>query len=62
MVYSRWERDRLGRLVLRQSTYRVVSRPYVIERGFALREAALATLVGAAWFAIVFVILTGGGQ
>jgi hypothetical protein len=57
--FTRWERDRLGRMVLRQAEYRVVSRPYVVERGLALRDAALGTLACAglgAILALVFVL------
>jgi hypothetical protein len=56
MRYTRWERDRLGKLVLRQSRYRVVGRPYVLERGLALRDASMATLASALWFCVVLVI------
>jgi hypothetical protein len=55
-VYTRWERDRLGKLVLRQSTYRVIGRPYLLERGLAMRDAAMVTIATAAWFVAVLVI------
>lgn len=54
--FTRWERDRLGKLVLRQATYRVVGRPHVLERGMVLRDAAMVSLASGLWFFAVLVI------
>lgn len=56
VTYTRWHRDRGGKLVLRQASYRVVHRPYLLERGLALRDAAWTVLACAVWFAVVFVL------
>lgn len=59
-TYTRWHRDRGGKLVLRQASYRVVQRPYLVERGLALRDAALGMLACAglgALLAVVFVLV-----
>lgn len=57
LPYTRWERDRGGKLVLRQATYRVVGRPHTLERGLALRDAAVATIASALWFFAVLCIV-----
>lgn len=56
MPYTRWERDRGGKLVLRQATYRVVGRPYLLERGMAMRDAALVALGAAASLVTVLAV------
>jgi hypothetical protein len=57
LPFTRWERDRLGKLVLRQRTYRVVGRPYALECGLALRAAAADALAAALLLAVAFVIV-----
>lgn len=59
--YTRFERDRLGKLVLRQARYRVIGRSHVLERGLALRDAALTVIASAAWFAVVLVLALNYG-
>jgi hypothetical protein len=54
--YTRWRRDHAGRLVLRQESYRVIGRSHVVERGLALRDAAMVTLTAAIWFFAVLCI------
>lgn len=54
--YTRFERDRLGKLVLRQARYRVIGRPHVLEVGLSMRDAAMVTLASAAWFVVVLVL------
>jgi len=58
--FTRWRRDHAGKLVLRQESYRVVGRPHVLERGLAMRDAAMATLVSAAWFGLGLIIVLSG--
>lgn len=57
--FTRFERDRLGKLVLRQARYRVIGRPHVLEVGLSMRDAAMVTVASSAWFAVVFLIAMG---
>lgn len=54
--YTRWRRDHGGKLVLRQESYRVIGRSHVLERGLALRDAAMVIIASAMWFVVVLVI------
>lgn len=54
--YTRWRRDHAGKLVLRQESYRVIGRSHVVERGLAMRDAAMVTGAAAIWFFAVLCI------
>lgn len=54
--FTRFERDRLGKLVLRQARYRVLGRPHVLEVGLSMRDAAMVMLASSVWFVVVLVI------